>query len=88
MNSEIKRWSVKKYEPLSRELEDELRKFFSSRTEIANKLGVSKQFIGQWMNGYTSLPLIYFMKLEQLTNGAIPWTKFLREEDKCYLNLT
>ena len=59
--------------------------YFGTQTELAEQLGVTRQFISMWYNNKKRIPLIHALKIEHLTKGKFKYKKLLDEDTKCYL---
>jgi DNA-binding transcriptional regulator YdaS (Cro superfamily) len=59
--------------------------YFIKPINLARALGVSKQTVNHWLAGKRDIPMIYTIKIEQITNGKIKAITLINEKKKCYL---
>lgn len=60
-------------------------KYFESQTELAERLGISRQLVSMWHSGLSKIPFVYAVKIENLTNGKFKYIDLLDEETIRYL---
>lgn len=62
--------------------------FFGGQRIMAEKLGVTQQFISKVVTGKSDLPLVIAMRIENITEKRFKATTLISEELKCYLKNT
>lgn len=58
---------------------------FGSQTRLAQKLGVTLQYVNGWCNGREHVPLIQALKIEKLTDGKFKASEIVDSETRKYL---
>lgn len=61
-------------------LEDWLAKQDMAQTDLAKKLGTTRQAVSSWCVGRVTPGLYYCLAIEELTDGAVPLEAWLSEE--------
>jgi DNA-binding transcriptional regulator YdaS (Cro superfamily) len=63
---------------------EEASRFFGNQSRLAEKLNITPQYVSNWIKGRSKIPLLYALKIDQLSMGKFKFSEFLEKETQCY----
>lgn len=59
--------------------------YFGSQLKLAEELHCTQQFISKCINGKSDFPLMFALRVENMTKGKFKYKNLISEKDKIFL---